>query len=456
MASDAVKRFICLCRYLQEPCHVAKFQQLCGVRGTFTKKPSEGDARLSVNGACTGQRQEDCAAGGDTTQGLPGQRLRKSLNDRDIKRDECSGDLNRSTISTSNRTEGDTAGSETKGSKEIVKPLRRNSLTGDVGQEFIIENKFLFYLFTIGTELGNEMFFIVFFPFLMWNVDPYVSRCIIVVWAWVLLIGQSTKDLIRWTRPASPPVVKVEVYYNSEYSMPSTHAMTGTAMPFSLFMLTYSRWEYPFMFGLSVALSWCILVCVSRIYMGMHSVLEVITGFLYSVLILAVLQPLLDDIDEFYLSHSYAPLAILISHVGFSLVAFSLDTWSTSRGDTAQALATASGAALASRLNYQLGVLPDPSTEALPLTMPLIDGALLGRSIMRLLVGVAVLLAVRAVMKMVAIPVACRIFGVPSDDVRKARQNAHVEISYRYLVYGTVAYCCASLVPILFIYLGLS
>lgn len=248
MASDAVKRFIYLCRYLQDPCHVAKFQQLCGVRGTFTKKPSEGDARLSVNGACAGQCQEDCAAGGDKIQGLPGQRLRKSLNDRDIKQDGCPGDLNRPTISTSNRTEGDIAGSEMKGSKEIVKPLRRNSLTGDVGQEFIIENKFLFYLFTIGTELGNEMFFIVFFPFLMWNVDPYVSRCIIVVWAWVLLIGQSTKDLIRWTRPASPPVVKVEVFYNSEYSMPSTHAMTGTAMPFSLFMLTYSRWEVTYAF----------------------------------------------------------------------------------------------------------------------------------------------------------------------------------------------------------------
>lgn len=31
--------------------------------------------------------------------------------------------------------------------------------------------------------------------------------------------------------------------------------------------------QYPFIFGLSVALSWSLLVCVSRIYMGMHSVL---------------------------------------------------------------------------------------------------------------------------------------------------------------------------------------
>ncbi len=128
----------------------------------------------------------------------------------------------------------------------------------------------------------------------------------------------------------------------------------------------------------------------------------------------------------------------------------------TFRGDTAQALVTAAGAALASRLNHQLGLQPDPPEEALPLTLPLIDGALLTRSIVRLLVGVAVLLAVRAVMKAVAIPLACRIFGVPSDDVRKARQHAPVELAYRFMVYGTVAYCCFFLVPLLFGFLGLS
>ncbi|XP_026147032.1 sphingosine-1-phosphate phosphatase 1-like [Carassius auratus] len=440
MASDALHRFVCLCRYLQDPCHVARFQQFCGVRGTFPKKQAESGETLGVNGACVGQ----CAAGGDSAHGLPGQRLRKSLNAvENVEEDECSV----------HRPSGQDTERDSKGK---VKPLRRNSLTGDVGQEFIIENRFLFYLFTVGTELGNEMFFILFFPFLMWNVDPYVSRQLIVVWAWVLFLGQSTKDLVRWTRPASPPVVKVEVFYNTEYSMPSTHAMTGTAMPFSLFLLTCSRWQYPFMFGLSIALFWSVLVCISRIYMGMHSVLEVITGFLYSVLILAFLQPMLHDIDTFYLSHSYAPLVVLLVHVGFSLVAFSLDSWSTSRGDTAQALATAVGAALASRLNYQVGLQPDPPEEGLPLTLPLIDGALLSRSIMRLLVGVAVLLAVRASMKAVAIPLACRIFGVPSDDVRQARQHAHVELAYRYMVYGTVAYCCVFLVPLLFGFLGLS
>lgn len=77
----------------------------------------------------------------------------------------------------------------------------------------------------------------------MWNVDAFVGRRLIMVWVWVMYLGQCTKDVIGWSRPASPPVVKVEMFYNSEYSMPSTHAMSGTAIPFALFLMSYSRWE---------------------------------------------------------------------------------------------------------------------------------------------------------------------------------------------------------------------
>ncbi|XP_076873014.1 sphingosine-1-phosphate phosphatase 1 [Brachyhypopomus gauderio] len=478
MASAGIERFVCLCRYLQDPSVVAKFQQLCGVRGTFAPKSpgtERDEGEVSPNGACVKERRGDHTAE-DGGLGMKDLFLRRS--ERVEQKGNLQGLFNGSTAASgTNESERDDAGQIKSNlglsgspSKELnrnrdgdrgdargrVKPLRKNSLTGDVGQEFIIENKFLFYLFTIGTELGNEMFFIIFFPFLMWNVDAWVSRQVIVVWVWVLFFGQVTKDLIGWTRPASPPVVKVEVFYNFEYSMPSVHAMTGTSVPFCLFLLTYNRWEYSFLFGLSVAVCWSFLVCISRVYMGMHSVLEVITGFLYSLLILAAFYPVLETIDTFYLSSSSAPLVVLLLHMGLALVAFSLDSWSTSRGDTAQALATGAGGALASRLNHWLELQPDPPASSLPLRAPPLSAGLLGRSLLRLLVGVAVLLAARAIMKAVAIPLACRLFGVPADDVRKARQNACVELTYRFLVYGTVAFCCVFLVPLLFSCLDLS
>lgn len=227
MATDFVKTFVQMCNYLQEPRHVARFQNFCGVRGTFPDKATKPES---------GQSEPDC----------PG--LRKRVQSSDVG-NGAAGDaaaapqVNGMQGDITARPDGSSAAAAANVDTTRAKPLRRNSLTGDVGQEFLIHNKFLFYLFTFGTELGNEMFFIVFFPFLFWNIDALVSRRLIVVWAWNLFVGQSTKDMVRWSRPASPPVVKVEVFYNSEYSMPSTHAMTGTAIPFCLFMLTYGRWQ---------------------------------------------------------------------------------------------------------------------------------------------------------------------------------------------------------------------
>lgn len=246
MAKDFVKTFIRLCNYLQDPCHVARFQNLCGIKGAFPDKRVKADDELLSNGACGGARET-------VDRDYPLQRNIAAARRRE-QSDDSTVIANGTAVSESSET-GDVVITRADGggdqarpvdnvdSTDRAKPLRRNSLTGDVGQEFIIHNKFLFYLFTFGTELGNEMFFIIFFPFLFWNVDALVSRRLIVVWAWNLFFGQSTKDLVRWSRPASPPVVKVEVFYNSEYSMPSTHAMTGTAIPFCVFFLSYERWQ---------------------------------------------------------------------------------------------------------------------------------------------------------------------------------------------------------------------
>lgn len=177
---------------------------------------------------------------------------------------------------------------------------------------------------------------------------------------------------------------------------------------------------------------------------------EVITGFLYTLLILAILCPLLDTIDTFYMTERSAPLAIVVSHVSLGLVAFSLDSWSTSRGDTAQALGTGAGAALATHVNYQLGLLLDPPVSSLPLSLDSVSITAVVLSLLRFFIGVAVLLLTRTAMKAVTIPFLCGVFGLPSNNVRQARQHMRVELPYRYMVYSVVGFSCVCVVPLLF------
>ncbi|XP_077588188.1 sphingosine-1-phosphate phosphatase 1-like [Stigmatopora nigra] len=320
------------------------------------------------------------------------------------------------------------------GSIRTTKPLRKNPLTGNAGQEFVVENRFLYYLFTFGTELGNELFYLCFFPFLVWNADPAVGRRLIMLWVWVMYLGQCTKDLIGWSRPASPPVVKVEVLYDSEYSMPSTHAMSATAIPFALFFLTFGRWQYPFWLGLTAAACWCLLVCLSRIYVGMHSLLDVMVGVAYSALMLPLLLPALGAVDELVASNGYAAATVAAVHAALGLLSSKLDGWSTSRADTAQILGSGAGVALGTRAERLLGLLP---TDVPPTGGP-------STAVLRWLAGVSVLLATRALTT-----------SLLAATLRRLRRP-RAEIPCRYLVYGAVGFNVLFLAPTVFRLLRLS
>lgn len=89
-------------------------------------------------------------------------------------------------------------------------------------KEYRITNKFWYYLFLIGTELGDELFYATMIPFWFWNIDGAVGRRVVCVWSVVMYIGQILKDIIRWPRPG-PPVQRLQNKWSQEYGMPSTH-----------------------------------------------------------------------------------------------------------------------------------------------------------------------------------------------------------------------------------------
>ncbi|XP_034289451.1 sphingosine-1-phosphate phosphatase 1 [Pantherophis guttatus] len=444
-------RLIC---YLQDAEKVARFQKLCGVealpdwRSVSSAQTVDAEPPLA-NGNCTAAKPQGESG---RRRGSPG-----SWNTEEKHEESHSNGMKNGMVSE------DTCGVESqpasleKRKKWVSKSHpRRNSLTGEsISQKFRIHNFFLYYLFSFGTELGNEFFYMVFFSFCFWNVDPWLGRRLIIIWVWIMYFGQCTKDIIRWPRPASPPVVKLEVFYNSEYSMPSTHAMAGTAIPVSLFLLSYGQWQYPFIYGLILAICWSSLVCFSRVYMGMHTVLDVIAGFLYALLILVVFLPTVDLVDNFNLTFKYAPLVIVSIHLALGVFSFTLDTWSTSRGDTAQILGSGAGIACGSYATYRLNGMLDPSPEMLPL-VPTLTLNLFGKAALRLLIGLVFLLLVRMIMKKITIPLACKVFGISSADVREARQHMEVELPYRYITYGTMGFSVTFLVPFLFCLIGLS
>lgn len=62
---------------------------------------------------------------------------------------------------------------------------------GDIKQmPYQITNRFWYYLFLFGTELGDEIFYVSFIPFFIWNVDTPAGRKVIFLWSIVMYVGK--------------------------------------------------------------------------------------------------------------------------------------------------------------------------------------------------------------------------------------------------------------------------
>lgn len=134
--------------YLNDPLLVVKVQSFFGV--SYKSNQTENDSSEVIYPDRNGRENDDC----------------------DVKRHKRIP----SNISSSSGSSYDTDTSGDSGGKEEVKCH--------------INNKFWYYLFVLGTELGDELFYATFIPFWFWNIDGAVGRRVVLVWTVCMYIGK--------------------------------------------------------------------------------------------------------------------------------------------------------------------------------------------------------------------------------------------------------------------------
>lgn len=318
-------------------------------------------------------------------------------------------------------------------------------------QKYVVKNYFYYYLFKFSAALGEEIFYITFLPFIYWNIDHSVSRRMIIIWSIVMYIGQVSKDILKWPRPLSPPVVKLEMRTDAEYGMPSTHAMAATAISFSFFITTTNQYKYPFELGLTAAFVFSTLVCLSRLYTGMHTVLDVIGGALISAVLLVLLYPVWDSIDHVLLTSPFCPLLSIAVPLLLCYNYPKLDYYSPTRGDTTTILGAGAGATVGFWLNNQYVA---PAHVGSTMAFPPITSTVVVLMLARFLVGLLVILLTRQLMKNVVLRVLCYCYTFPIADL-DARRRLEVEVPYKFVTYSSVGFTATVIVPLLHELLGL-
>lgn len=316
--------------------------------------------------------------------------------------------------------------------------------------DFHVANKFWYYLFLFGTYLGDEIGYAVVIPFIIWNVDSAVARKMVLVWAVVMYIGQSIKDIVQWPRPACPPVVRLQTKWSIEYGMPSTHAMISIALPYSVLNYISNRYQINFIIGIIIVLLWCMLITLSRLYLGMHTVLDVIVGLLLAISLLIPFVPLADVVDRYLMYSKWTPLLFFIVTVSLILIYPTSDQWTPTKGDTTLILGTCAGLLTGSWLNVTLGVQNDfrvinPSNNCISWPSLYDIGVIIIRSGLGYTCIILIFMCIKYILCIVD-----EIFiqsGIQIKDEVLKRHIPVLDISYKYLTFYLVSFNIIVFIP---------
>jgi len=128
--------------------------------------------------------------------------------------------------------------------------------------------------------VGSHDFFLAFFPMLIFGCGyPIMAGRLLQRAAMGIYLGNLIKDYLCLPRPPCPPVTQLNNSGNREFGFPSTHAVTAVCLPFFiLFTLHDVSFEFTFVVGLLLATVYMYLIAYSRLYLGMHSPADVLSG----------------------------------------------------------------------------------------------------------------------------------------------------------------------------------
>jgi len=144
-----------------------------------------------------------------------------------------------------------------------------------------IDTPLLDSFFRAITSLGDELFYLLLFPFLLWCVDFYLGIRVGIIFLLSVYFNNGIKEIFQQPRPFEilPEIQKI---YASGYGFPSGHAQSSLVVWGSIAIAYWKKQTW--IRYLSVLL--ILLIGFSRIYLGVHFPTDILGGWLLGGLIL--------------------------------------------------------------------------------------------------------------------------------------------------------------------------
>jgi len=171
------------------------------------------------------------------------------------------------------------------------------------------EHRFLDALFSGLSCVVSVPFYTAFLPLLFWSGHGRLARQMTLLMAFCDYLGNCVKDVVSAPRPSSPPVRRITATKDEEdnameYGLPSSHTLNTVCLSGYLlhYLFSYPQYEDASIkcFGLALVCLVVVLIGLGRIYLGMHSLVDIIAGLTIGLMILAFWLTVHEYVDFFY------------------------------------------------------------------------------------------------------------------------------------------------------------
>ena len=187
-----------------------------------------------------------------------------------------------------------------------------------------MRSPFLDSYFAMAANLGTHTFFLIILPILFWCGNARLGRGMSTTLAAGVFFTGFIKDFLCLPRPLSPPLQRITMSGSAalEYGFPSTHSTNAVSSAiYALFLLRENNSE-PTTLNLclqGLCYFYAVSIMLGRLYCGMHGFFDVIWGTIIGVVI-ALIQCLYGDWFDAWLLTGEVKRVVLVELILMVLV----------------------------------------------------------------------------------------------------------------------------------------